>query len=117
MFGAPAASRRIIAYACIYLYMLVVEAMQNEPTCHASDPHRAQAATDLGSPISCARICVRGGIPIVDRCSFRECPNRRKPEMNANKHTVARSGVGGLCHCTALRKASRRISQLYDTAL
>ena len=37
--------------------------------------------------------------------------------MNANKHTVARSGVGGLCHCTALRKASRRISQLYDTAL
>lgn len=27
------------------------------------------------------------------------------------------SAEGGLCHCTALRKASRRISQLYDQAL
>ena len=29
----------------------------------------------------------------------------------------ARPESGGRCHCTELRKASRRISQLYDTAL
>ncbi len=29
----------------------------------------------------------------------------------------ARSDMGSRCHCTALRKASRRISQLYDLAL
>ncbi|WP_424630098.1 MarR family winged helix-turn-helix transcriptional regulator [Bradyrhizobium sp. SYSU BS000235] len=29
----------------------------------------------------------------------------------------ARSGTGSRCHCTALRQASRRISQLYDLAL
>lgn len=28
-----------------------------------------------------------------------------------------RPGTGNRCHCTALRKASRRISQLYDVAL
>jgi DNA-binding MarR family transcriptional regulator len=30
---------------------------------------------------------------------------------------VAGPGEGSQCNCTALRKASRRISQLYDTAL
>lgn len=29
----------------------------------------------------------------------------------------ARSGMGSRCHCTALRQASRRITQLYDLAL
>lgn len=29
----------------------------------------------------------------------------------------ARTGKGNRCHCTALRKASRRITQLYDLAL
>jgi DNA-binding MarR family transcriptional regulator len=33
--------------------------------------------------------------------------------MNANARSDMKSG----CHCTALRKASRRISQLYDAAL
>ena len=30
---------------------------------------------------------------------------------------VDRSAEAGLCHCTALRKVSRRVSQLYDQAL
>jgi DNA-binding MarR family transcriptional regulator len=33
------------------------------------------------------------------------------------KDQVAGPGEGSRCNCTALRKASRRISQLYDTAL
>jgi DNA-binding MarR family transcriptional regulator len=37
--------------------------------------------------------------------------------MAARKDQVAAPGEAGLCNCTALRKASRRISQLYDTAL
>jgi DNA-binding MarR family transcriptional regulator len=37
--------------------------------------------------------------------------------MAARKDQVAVPGKGGRCNCTALRKASRRISQLYDTAL
>jgi DNA-binding MarR family transcriptional regulator len=37
--------------------------------------------------------------------------------MAGMKDEVAESANGGRCSCTALRKASRRISQLYDTAL
>jgi DNA-binding MarR family transcriptional regulator len=37
--------------------------------------------------------------------------------MAATKDQAAGLDAGGLCNCTALRKASRRISQLYDTAL
>ena len=37
--------------------------------------------------------------------------------MAGRKDQVAEPRKGGLCNCTALRKASRRISQLYDTAL
>lgn len=37
--------------------------------------------------------------------------------MAGRKNQAAVSGEGSLCNCTALRKASRRISQLYDTAL
>jgi DNA-binding MarR family transcriptional regulator len=37
--------------------------------------------------------------------------------MAARKDQAAEPGKGSLCSCTALRKASRRISQLYDTAL
>ncbi len=35
----------------------------------------------------------------------------------ADRKTGSGSGGGGRCSCTALRKASRRLSQLYDTAL
>jgi DNA-binding HxlR family transcriptional regulator len=38
-------------------------------------------------------------------------------EMAGRKDHVAGPGKGSGCSCTALRKASRRISQLYDTAL
>ncbi len=37
--------------------------------------------------------------------------------MAGRNDRVAGPGKGGGCNCTALRKASRRISQLYDTAL
>jgi len=37
--------------------------------------------------------------------------------MAGSKDQVARPGEAGRCNCTALRKASRRISQLYDAAL
>jgi len=37
--------------------------------------------------------------------------------MAGRKNQGAGPGKGGQCNCTALRKASRRISQLYDTAL
>jgi DNA-binding MarR family transcriptional regulator len=37
--------------------------------------------------------------------------------MAGRKHQVAGPGNGSGCSCTALRKATRRISQLYDTAL
>ena len=37
--------------------------------------------------------------------------------MRGRKHQGAGSAEGGPCNCTALRKASRRISQLYDMAL
>ena len=37
--------------------------------------------------------------------------------MAGRKDRVAGPGKGSGCNCTALRKASRRISQLYDTAL
>jgi DNA-binding MarR family transcriptional regulator len=37
--------------------------------------------------------------------------------MAGRKDHVAGPGEAGRCNCTALRKASRRISQLYDTAL
>jgi DNA-binding MarR family transcriptional regulator len=37
--------------------------------------------------------------------------------MAARNDQAAEPGKGSRCHCTALRKASRRISQLYDTAL
>ena len=38
-------------------------------------------------------------------------------EMAGRKDQVAGPGNGSECSCTALRKATRRISQLYDTAL
>ena len=38
-------------------------------------------------------------------------------EMAGRKDQPAGPGKGSGCNCTALRKASRRISQLYDTAL
>jgi DNA-binding MarR family transcriptional regulator len=38
-------------------------------------------------------------------------------EMAGRKDQVAGPGNGNGCSCTALRKATRRISQLYDTAL
>jgi DNA-binding MarR family transcriptional regulator len=37
--------------------------------------------------------------------------------MAGRKDQTAKAGEGSRCNCTALRKASRRISQLYDTAL
>jgi DNA-binding MarR family transcriptional regulator len=37
--------------------------------------------------------------------------------MRGRKDQSARPGEDGRCNCTALRKASRRISQLYDVAL
>ena len=37
--------------------------------------------------------------------------------MAGRKDQVAEAGMGNRCSCTALRKASRRISQLYDAAL
>ena len=37
--------------------------------------------------------------------------------MAGRKDHVAGPGKGSGCNCTALRKASRRMSQLYDTAL
>jgi DNA-binding MarR family transcriptional regulator len=37
--------------------------------------------------------------------------------MAGRKDRTAGAGEGGRCNCTALRKASRRTSQLYDTAL
>src|SRR5260370_37502006 len=37
--------------------------------------------------------------------------------MTGRKDQVAGPGNGSGCSCTALRKATRRISQLYDTAL
>jgi DNA-binding MarR family transcriptional regulator len=37
--------------------------------------------------------------------------------MAGRKVQTARANDGGRCNCTTLRKASRRISQLYDTAL
>src|SRR5260370_14487457 len=37
--------------------------------------------------------------------------------MMDRKDRAAGRGEGSRCNCTALRKASRRISQLYDTAL
>src|SRR4029077_422010 len=37
--------------------------------------------------------------------------------MAGRKDQAAGPGNGSECSCTALRKASRRISQLYDTAL
>jgi DNA-binding MarR family transcriptional regulator len=43
---------------------------------------------------------------------------RPNGEVVARKQEkTARAREGGRCTCTALRKASRRISQLYDTAL
>src|SRR5260221_3324998 len=37
--------------------------------------------------------------------------------MAGRKDQTAKASEGSRCNCTALRKASRRISQLYDTAL
>ena len=37
--------------------------------------------------------------------------------MAGRKDQTANASEGSRCNCTALRKASRRISQLYDTAL
>lgn len=37
--------------------------------------------------------------------------------MAGRKDQAEKARVGSRCNCTALRKASRRISQLYDTAL
>jgi DNA-binding MarR family transcriptional regulator len=37
--------------------------------------------------------------------------------MAGRKVQIARVGEAGRCNCTTLRKASRRISQLYDAAL
>src|ERR1700756_4855548 len=37
--------------------------------------------------------------------------------MTSMKDRTVRAGEGSRCNCTALQKASRRISQLYDTAL
>jgi DNA-binding MarR family transcriptional regulator len=37
--------------------------------------------------------------------------------MAGRKNQIAGPGEGSQCNCTALRKASRRVSQLYDTAL
>jgi DNA-binding MarR family transcriptional regulator len=37
--------------------------------------------------------------------------------MAGRKDQTVKANDGGRCNCTALRKASRRISQLYDTAL
>ena len=37
--------------------------------------------------------------------------------MESRRRQDADSGKGSMCNCTALRKASRRISQLYDAAL
>ena len=37
--------------------------------------------------------------------------------MAGRKDQVAGPGEVSGCNCTALRKASRRVSQLYDTAL
>ena len=37
--------------------------------------------------------------------------------MAGRKDQTAKATEGSRCNCTALRKASRRISQLYDTAL
>jgi DNA-binding MarR family transcriptional regulator len=37
--------------------------------------------------------------------------------MREQKDRAAEPSEGGRCNCTSLRKASRRISQLYDTAL
>jgi DNA-binding MarR family transcriptional regulator len=37
--------------------------------------------------------------------------------MAGKKIQTTRADEGGRCNCTTLRKASRRISQLYDTAL
>jgi DNA-binding MarR family transcriptional regulator len=37
--------------------------------------------------------------------------------MAGRKVQTGRANDGGRCNCTTLRKASRRISQLYDTAL
>jgi DNA-binding MarR family transcriptional regulator len=37
--------------------------------------------------------------------------------MTGRKDQTARASKDSRCNCTALRKASRRISQLYDTAL
>ncbi|HRN62882.1 MAG TPA: MarR family winged helix-turn-helix transcriptional regulator [Luteimonas sp.] len=37
--------------------------------------------------------------------------------MTVMERAVEEGAEAGLCHCTALRKASRRISQLYDQAL
>ena len=37
--------------------------------------------------------------------------------MTGRKNRIAGLREGGRCNCTALRKASRRMSQLYDTAL
>ena len=37
--------------------------------------------------------------------------------MSGRKDQTARASEGSRCNCTALRKASRRISQLYDMAL
>src|SRR6266446_6542285 len=45
---------------------------------------------------------------------------RRRPALtSARTHSAPqrRASEGSRCSCTALRKASRRISQLYDTAL
>jgi DNA-binding MarR family transcriptional regulator len=44
-------------------------------------------------------------------------PIAKEREMAGKKDQVAESAKGSRCSCTALRKASRRISQLYDTAL
>jgi len=37
--------------------------------------------------------------------------------MTSRKDQIVRTSDRGRCSCTALRKASRRVSQLYDTAL
>src|SRR6202008_3926298 len=41
----------------------------------------------------------------------------REKWMTVRKNQTARGNESSRCNCTALRKASRRISQLYDTAL
>src|ERR1700732_4207193 len=43
--------------------------------------------------------------------------SRRRPHHMSERTRYARPESEGRCHCTELRKASRRISQLYDTAL